>query len=166
MKLRLILLRHAKSGWDDPGLSDHDRPLTDRGMRDAENVGAWLTKNGFVPGFVLSSTATRAAETCRIVADQLEPHPRIEFTPKLYHASPDTALDLLGSVDADTVMLVGHNPTMSILAELLSGENGAHSFGHYPTAAAVVFEFSASAWKDIQFGRGKPKAFVRPRDLR
>ena len=58
MKLRLILLRHAKSGWDDPGLSDHDRPLTDRGMRDAENVGAWLTKNGFVPGLVLSSTAT------------------------------------------------------------------------------------------------------------
>ncbi|HQY45284.1 MAG TPA: histidine phosphatase family protein, partial [Paracoccaceae bacterium] len=87
---RLILTRHAKSAWDDPTMSDHDRPLNGRGRRSALELGEWLQSRGYEPDQVLCSTATRTRETWATVAvAPLEVTPHIDYLDALYHASPD-----------------------------------------------------------------------------
>ena len=167
----LYLLRHAKSDWGDPGLGDFDRPLAARGRRAAPAVAGWMRDNGCAPGYVLCSTARRAAETWALVADVLESAPEVETTGELYHAAPAGLFALARALPDrhDSAMMVGHNPGFHLLACALAGEGPDDLLrllaAGYPTAALAGIAFDAASWSEIAPGAGRLICFVRPRAL-
>ncbi|WP_297740471.1 histidine phosphatase family protein [Nocardioides sp.] len=160
---RLVLVRHAKAeAW---GEDDHARLLTEKGRADASEAGRWLAESGFVPDRALVSSATRARETWSLMSEAAgwELAPVIE--PALFAASPDTVLDLLREAPADarSVMVVGHNPTIAYLAQLLDDGGGdaaasAAMVGGYPPCAMTVFDV-VDAWTDLEFASASLRAF-------
>ena len=142
----LTLMRHAKSSWQNPGQSDHDRPLNDRGHRDAPIMAARLKQRGDIPTLILSSSSQRTQETTAHLLDVFgEPSPEVRFEKNLYLASPHSILDLLAEVpDTYThVMVIAHNPGMEDLSALLSGSDS----DTMPTAA--IRQFSCSSFSSL-----------------
>lgn len=139
-----MLLRHAKSDWNASYDQDHDRPLNSRGKRAAAAMGRWLSQIGPVPDLVLCSTATRARSTC-ILADEAGVWAaRIQYERGLYHATPQDLLHYLQEIsdDIQTVMLVGHQPTWSMTAALLSNQ----PITEFPTASMARIDFQIEHW--------------------
>ncbi len=166
MTLRLILTRHAKSDWNNPLDTDHQRPLNDRGRTAAPRIGQWLKAQGYLPRAALVSDATRTRETWALVASEFGAEVPVEFVPALYHASPDVMLGVLLEARADTVMMIGHNPGIAGLAAALVRTRPAHpGFGRYPTCATLVVDFDATDWAAIRPGTGEIREFIVPRDL-
>lgn len=167
----LILMRHAKSAWDDPHQKDIDRPLSARGRKAAARMGEWLAAEGYRPDVVLCSAARRTRETLELVRPHLPERAVAEFARGLYLAGPRDMLNEIGKVPttAESVMLLGHNPGIGSLAGLLagSGDEGALAdmHGKFPTAAIAVVGFNVARWGDLEPGSGVLRAFVRPRDL-
>ena len=160
MSLRLILIRHAKSGWDDPELDDHARPLNSRGQSDAPRMGDWLRAEGYVPEVILCSSALRTRQTAEALA--LGPDPVV--LDSLYHASPDRLLAPLGKTEAQSIAIIAHNPGIGDLAaRLVATPPDNPRFHSYPTLATTVLDFDATDWRKI--GRGTVTAFRTPRDL-
>lgn len=163
---RLILTRHAKSSWDDPMMSDHDRPLNERGKTAAADLGQWLASRGYVPGEVLCSDAVRTRATFSGIAPALPGAPTLELKPALYHAGPDVMLAVLHHAKADTVMMIGHNPGIAEFAHrLVSRTPMTTEFTKYPTGATLVVDFVVDSWADVSFGQGVTADFVVPREL-
>jgi phosphohistidine phosphatase len=159
---QLLLLRHAKSSWDDPALADHDRPLAPRGLRAAKRIGARLRTDQTPIDLVLCSSARRARETLSLVA----PPGEIEIEDGLYGASAEGLLERLRRVgdDVRSVMLVGHNPAMQDLAiGLLSGADQ-DAIGKFPTGALATLTFSGS-WRSLAAGRADLVTYLKPREL-
>jgi phosphohistidine phosphatase len=166
MTLRLTLIRHAKSSWDDPLLSDHDRPLNKRGYAAAERIGAWLGENGYCAETVYSSTARRAAETWAGISPYCTPDIDAGLFSSLYHASPERMLAMLHRTKTKTAMMIGHNPGIAMLAEALVKTAPNHpKFFHYPSAATSVIRFDVENWSDIRSKTGGIVDFIVPRDL-
>jgi phosphohistidine phosphatase len=166
MTLRLILTRHAKSGWDDPSLSDHERPLNARGRGDAPRVGAWLRHKGYLPDAALVSSARRAQETWERLAPELGRAVPMTTLPALYHAEPGVILASLRSQTMPTIMLIGHNPGIGECAHRLLDEPADHPrFIDYPTCSTLVAEFQADSWAAIDWWSGRAVDFIVPRDL-
>jgi phosphohistidine phosphatase len=164
--LTLILTRHAKSDWDNPLLDDHDRPLNNRGRRDAPRIGAWLKKNGHVPDKVTVSSARRAQETWEGIATTLGGAPKVSTAEKLYHASPETLLAYTRGSYAMTHMIIGHNPGIAEFAGRLLARAPQHPrFADFPTCATLVVDCEDSDWRDVQWGMGRVLDFVTPHDL-
>lgn len=160
---RLILTRHAKSSWDDPGVPDHDRPLNARGRRSALELGDWLASRGYDPEEILCSTSLRTCETWEWVSSAiLEVRPNLRHEAGLYHASPDKILDILRTASAPTVMLIGHNPGIAEFAASLPARLPMDpDFRRYPTAATLVVDFQVESWADVRPGEGSVLDFVR-----
>jgi phosphohistidine phosphatase len=158
----LLLLRHAKSSWDDPALADHDRPLAPRGRRAAKRIGARLRADVTTVDLVLCSSARRARETLDLVA----PPGRIEIDSSLYGASADALLERLGQVadDIASVMLVGHNPAMHDLAIRLLSDADRPAVDAFPTAALATLTFTGS-WRSLTGGHADLVTFLKPREL-
>lgn len=166
MTRTLILIRHAKSDWDDPGLDDHDRPLNARGLRSAPRIGAWLAGLEMVPDAVLCSTAVRTRQTWDGIASQLPGAPDPIFSRGLYHAAPLDMLNAIRDSDAVRLAVVGHNPGIGSLAWSLADEPPAHQkFGLYPTGATLILSFDVDHMAGIAPGQGKPEGFAVPREL-
>lgn len=166
MTLRLILIRHAKSSWDDPFGDDHERVLNQRGQASANAVGEWLMTQGYMPDAVVSSDAARAQETTERVMAALDPEPKLRLSGRLYHAAPDTILDLIQSESTGTLAVVGHNPGMGMLANMLVKTPPKHArFSDYPTCGTTVIDFAIESWRDLRPNMGRCEAFVVPRDL-
>lgn len=164
--LRLILTRHAKSSWDDPTMTDHDRPLNARGMRSAGLVGGWLASRGDVPDEVLCSDALRTRQTWDQIAPQLGGDPQVKLKPALYHAGPDVMLAVLRGARSPVVMMLGHNPGIAEFASrLLAVPQADPEFHRYPTGATAVFTFEQPAWDQVGFGTGALLDFLAPRSL-
>ena len=174
---RLVLLRHAKSDW--PDVPDHERPLARRGRRDAPGAGRWLRAAGYVPDRVLCSTARRARETWELAEEGLGAHPPVTFEDRVYGASADDLLDLARQTPAGvaTLMIVGHEPTMSALTlELAEGPASAtpgiageqealeRVRAKFPTAAIAVLTFDGE-WAGLGLGHGNLTAFAVPADF-
>ncbi len=136
----LVLVRHAKSDWGHPRLDDHDRPLNERGLRDAPVMAARLAATGVVPDAVLSSTALRARTTAGFFGEafDLEPHLREE----LYGAPASALLEAAVGSGLGAVLIVAHDPGMTVLAEQLS-DGG---IGHMPTCAVARFIWREDDW--------------------
>jgi phosphohistidine phosphatase len=148
----LFLIRHAKSSWDDTALPDQDRPLNDRGKRDAPNMGERLAKRDVKPDLILSSPAMRALKTAEIIAKKLDYRRRdILVDDRLYAVAADDLLDVIHKLDdkLERVMLLGHNPELTELAHRLSSK-----ITHMPTCAVAEFTFDAKSWSKI--GKVKP----------
>jgi phosphohistidine phosphatase len=166
----LTLLRHAKSGWDDPGGRDFDRPLNRRGRKAAAIVGAEMRAQGFVFDRVVASPARRVVETLEEVAQgygPIEPH----YDERAYLASPSTLLELVRETGdgAERLLLVGHNPGLEKLALLLTRDDGdalrADLAIKYPTGTVAEISLPASSWTEVRAGTGRINRFIRPRDL-
>ncbi|MFV0385874.1 SixA phosphatase family protein [Paracoccus sp. (in: a-proteobacteria)] len=160
---RLILTRHAKSAWDDPGLADHDRPLNNRGRRSALALGDWMVSRGYEPEEVLCSTARRTRETWDMIAGApLEVRPLIRFEPGLYHASAEKMLTILRTASHPCVVMLGHNPGIAELAALLPARPPLEpDFRRFPTCATLVVDFQIDTWAEVEPRQGSVMDFVR-----
>ena len=164
---RLLLLRHAKSSWDDPGLPDHDRPLAPRGHRAAERMAGYLRSNAPHVELVLCSSALRASETLERMRNAFG-DAEIAVEDELYGATDDELLERLrrGADRSDTVALIGHNPGIHDLAIALagSGEGLERMRAKFPTGALAVLEFDGP-WPRLARGGARLASFVTPKDL-
>lgn len=143
----LLLVRHAKSSWDDPALDDRDRPLNGRGKKDAPAMGERLAKLGILPDLILSSPAVRALTTAEILAKALDyKRKKIVVSEIIYGGTPAALLELIRALDDDAkcVMLVGHNPEISGLAYHFSPQ-----IDDLTTCAVVEMHFAAKMWAQI-----------------
>jgi len=146
---RLVLLRHGKSAWDEPGLDDFDRPLAPRGLRDVPEMGRRLARRGMIPDGVISSSAVRALSTARAVAREIGfPEDRITSSEALYLASAREMISIVrqAPVEIGTLLLVGHNPGLTNLANQLDEVR----MDNMPTAAMLCVEFDVADWAEIQ----------------
>lgn len=164
MTKRLILIRHAKSGWDNVYADDHARTLTDRGQEAAEAIGGWLKAQGYVPDLILTSDATRALQTTNMVKRGLAETIATKEIGMLYHAAPETIQEVASAVDAQTIAIVGHNPGIGMAARrFVTYAPDHHRFDDYPTCATTAIEFADEDW--LKPGKGNAVDFIVPRDL-
>lgn len=167
LKTRTVLLmRHAKSSWNNPGLKDFDRPLNKRGKRDAPRMGRYLKELQLVPDQIFSSPAARAKATILNVIKEMEiPESSVTWSENLYFKGSGAYIEAIRSADdsTDIVMTVGHNPMTEDAIDVLS-EGSLNK--PIKTAAIACFEFEADSWKDIQFGDRALKWIIGPKDLK
>ena len=159
----LLVLRHAKSSWNDQALDDHERPLNKRGRRDAPRMGVLVREYGLIPDVIISSDAVRARLTAEAVAEAARYAGPILLDPHLYLACPADILSLLTTVreNAGTVMIVGHNPGLEKLVEQLTGERQ-----DLPTAALAQIGLPIDQWRDLELStRGTVVGLWRPEEL-
>jgi phosphohistidine phosphatase len=164
---RLILMRHAKSSWADPGQRDLDRPLNKRGRRAARLLGGWLKGEGHAPDEALVSSARRARETWDGVVAAAGAAPTT-YRPELYHASPEAMLAVLREPrEAATLLVIAHQPGIGALARRLLADppDADPVFDKFPTGATAVIDFDAAAWPDIGWQSGRLAGFAAPRSL-
>jgi phosphohistidine phosphatase len=167
----LTLLRHAKSGWDDPVARDYDRPLNPRGRRAAATMGRHFRELGLTFDRVVASPAVRAAETVVEVEHGLGQTLAAAWDRRLYLAAPTTLLDVVHECDAaaGSLLLVGHNPGLEELTMLLVPEgDGALRDAveeKYPTATLAEMTFDTDDWGAVRAGSGRLTRFIRPRDV-
>jgi phosphohistidine phosphatase len=165
----LHLLRHAKSSWDDPALSDHDRPLAPRGRRAAQLIASHLEHEEIAPALVLCSSAARARETLESIEAALGDGPDVRIERDLYAAPERALLERLHEVPdtVDSALLIGHNPAVQDLTLTLAGSGAALETVErkYPTAALATLVFEGS-WRELRPGTAELRAFIRPKDLR
>ena len=142
----LLIMRHAKSDWSQPGLSDHDRPLNKRGLRNAPAMGDWLISQGIQPELAISSTAARAKSTTGFVLAQFDHEIPMHFDSGLYLASPESWRTII-PVYADseeTILIIGHNPGLERLVYELTG-----AYESIPTATIACVELDCENWSDL-----------------
>ena len=167
---QLLLLRHAKSAWPD-GVDDHERPLADRGRRDAPRMGAHMAATGLQPDFALVSSARRTQETWALVAPALLRPCPFRTVPEIYEAEPSAILAAIHDApnEYERLLVIGHNPGFEDLAMLLvsSGEKDAISRlrTKYPTAGLAVITLDIAHWNEAAPGKGRLEAFITPKTL-
>jgi phosphohistidine phosphatase len=167
--MRLWLLRHAKSSWDEADLADHDRPLAPRGERDAVRMSAYLDQESIRPALVVCSSGLRARQTLAGVLAGLGTELEVRIEPELYRFDATALLDRLQSIpgDVSSVMLVGHNPAIQDLTLLLAGRGSGLGDveGKFPTCALAEIELPPMAWHDVGPGVGTLTRFVTPKSF-
>ena len=163
---RLVLVRHAKSKAD--GGIDTERPLAKRGETDAPGIGRWLAQHGLVPDRVVVSPARRARQTWELAAAELGATPQPVLDQRVYGNTVDDLLEVVRETPAgvDTLVLVGHNPSIEALAGVLddgAGDTAARRELEqgYPTSGIAVFAVSKS-WPDVDTAAGTLASFATP----
>jgi phosphohistidine phosphatase len=166
---RLLLLRHAKSSWDEPALPDPERPLAQRGRKAAKKMARHLRGTELRADLVLCSSSRRTRETLEILAPAFG-GAELLVEDRLYGAGDDELLGRLREVpeSAGTVALIGHNPGVQDLAVELAGPDPGSEAGRlrerFPTGAVAVFELDGD-WRGLGPGRGRLVSFTVPREL-
>ena len=166
----VLLLRHAKSDWGNPGLPDFDRPLAKRGLKDAPLMGQVLADFEAVPEKIVSSSAKRAKQTAELVAEACGYKQSISWQDSFYGAYTDTLIEALKLLPntIERAMLVGHNPTMEETAAALLVSQEEKGWGQLleirmPTAALVCLELDIMRWEDLEPGDATLRWFLIPR---
>lgn len=157
----LLVLRHAKSSWDHPHLSDFDRPLNGRGKKAAPFMGALMAEKGLVPDVIVASPANRARTTAEKAAAAGGFDLSVEFDERIYGAGTNGLLYVISGIDnlAETAMIVGHNPGFEMLVSVLTGEHR-----RMPTAALAVIDLEIDKWADVGSGSGNLRSLFIPRE--
>ena len=169
--LELLLLRHAKSRWDQPATADHDRGLAPRGEKAARRMGRLLREQGLTPDLVLCSTALRAARTWELASAELDAPPPLRRERKLYLAAPERMIAVAreGGGEARRLLLVGHDPGMHRLAVHLAATGDAalrdSLAAKFPTGGLALLALDLAAWAEFHGQAGELRGFWRPRDL-
>ncbi|HUI21228.1 MAG TPA: phosphohistidine phosphatase SixA [Methylocella sp.] len=165
----LYLLRHAKSNWQDPALSDHDRPLSKRGQRAAKIMAAYLKRSKIAPDLVICSTALRAQQTLDPIAKAIDP-PKVILEREIYRGTQETLQEQLRDLpeSVKSVLLIGHNPALHDLARELAKDDLNQllpSDGEkFPTGAMASFRFDG-AWKGLEPHGAALVSFVTPKAI-
>jgi len=160
---RLLLMRHAKSSWNDSNLPDHERPLKKKGKKDAERMGKLLKSKDLEPDLIMSSTALRAKQTAEIVAESCKCKKEIIFLDSLYMAEPSDILHAIekNAKDKKTIMVIGHNPGLEAFLQIANGK-----VETLPTASIAYLTTSVDSWSKLEKGENiKLKKLWRPKDL-
>ncbi|MCB0803291.1 MAG: histidine phosphatase family protein [Flavobacteriales bacterium] len=160
----LYLIRHAKSSWDEIGLSDFERPLNSRGKKDVLVMGQRLKEAGILPQIIISSSANRAFTTAQSLAAQIDFNlDSIEIEPRIYEASAKTLSSIINHIDdsKNIAFLIGHNPGFTYLAEDLTGEH----FGNIPTCGIVGIEFPIESWQYVSNNSGTCISYDYPKKI-
>jgi phosphohistidine phosphatase len=158
----LFVLRHAKSSWSDPDLSDFDRPLNERGLRAAPMIGDLMKQCSFEPSILVSSPALRARLTAGLVKEAAELEAEVRYDDRIYEASPQGLLQVVSEQDDEdmSMMMVGHNPGIEGFIRFLTSR-----LEPMPTAALAVIDLNIDRWADIAGGSGELRDIYRPREL-
>jgi phosphohistidine phosphatase len=169
--LRLALLRHAKSSWDDSTLDDFARPLNARGLQTAPVMGAVLASLNFTPDRILCSPSERTTETLKCIQPSFRgTQPKASFEDVLYLAGTTELLTALRAVASQfsKVLIIGHNPGLHALAVKLAATGDANQIARlgdkFPTASLAVYTFPQSDWQNIDPATGNLDAFITPKD--
>ena len=164
----LLLLRHAKSSWDDPSQRDFDRPLAPRGIRDAPRIGSELTDRGPLPDLIISSPAKRATQTIELVARAADVRTAPTFEDLIYGASSAELLALVRKIPdvSNCALLVGHNPAFEELLSRLSKTVSKAAPIHMPTCSLARLDFPVDHWNDIEDDQGELVWLVTPKELK
>jgi phosphohistidine phosphatase len=165
---RIVLLRHAKADWS--AVPDHERPLAERGRKEAPAAGRRLVDLGLSIDLALCSSATRTRETWKLAAHELSQRPRTVYEDRLYEATLGDLIALVSETPDDIadLLLIGHNPGMHALADALAGQvegdalTRLHRAG-FPTAAIAVLTFPGS-WKSVEHGVARLTDYWSPND--
>ena len=158
----LYLVRHAKSSWNFPELSDFDRPLNKRGKKNAPDMGKRLKLKGILPDLLMASPANRALTTAHKIAEKIGyPVEDIRENDGIYHSDDDTLLEIIRSTDDEIgeLMLFGHNPGFTDLANLL----GDQWIDNVPTCGIVAIEFDVDSWQSVIPEGGRNLFFDYPK---
>lgn len=159
----LLILRHAKSSWDDPTLDDHDRPLNLRGLKTAPLMGQLIKEKDLVPDMILSSTALRAVDTAQLIARACGYAGKVQMIEHFYPGSNHDYITTLSQQKADTpvIMIIGHNPGLEIFLEHLTGRKE-----HLPTAALAQIHLPIESWMQLTSRtKGVLVNIFRPREI-
>jgi len=167
MNFQLILMRHAKSTRSSPPRSDHARPLSERGIRDARRMGSLMLDQGLRPNLVLCSTAERTRQTWKELPGLIGSSATVVFEKQLYNATPEEMLECIqGAGTEPTLLVLGHNPSCAILArELARNPPSSPEFDKFPTCATAVLAFNVANWAEPLLQRGRIEAFMSPKDF-
>jgi phosphohistidine phosphatase len=159
---KIIIMRHAKSDWENSSLSDIERPLNSRGKKEAPLMGKELIKRKLIPEIMISSPAVRAQETARTVAENFDFGSEIIIDEGFYFGTLNTVIQSLKLLpdSCNSVMIFGHNPTWESLVSLLSGK-----FPEMPTAAVAVLTFPGKFWNDLAESKCSLEALIIPKDI-
>jgi phosphohistidine phosphatase len=158
-----MLLRHAKSSWDDAGLRDFDRPLSDRGRRDAPRMGEALLDRGPSPDLIVCSPAARARQTVEAFTKAAGLSAHVKFDGGIYDAPSAELMKLIRALpdSRNRVLLVGHNPGFEDIVARLTG-----AYERMPTAALACIELSVGSWKDVEDSTGRLAYLLTPKLLK
>ena len=160
---KLVLIRHAKSSWKYPELSDEERPLNNRGHRDAPFMASKLKETNLSPDIIYSSPAIRAATTARYFAKAYGVNPNaIIYDKKVYEASESDLFDLIQTEfkdNWDTVFLFGHNFTFTFFANRFCQP----SLDNIPTCGIVILPLKISSWKNFEYKTVENYSFEYPK---
>lgn len=169
----VTLFRHAKSGWkDSPEIDDFDRPLAERGIKAARQMGRIIWDYGLRPDLILCSPSVRTRQTLSLAGPEAwDKLPKVVFDDRLYHGDVPTMMKILKSLPEDVAhaMIVGHNPGLQSLAvRLAAAENGAGErlSEKFPTAAIASFTSQAPRWAELSAASGKLRLFITPNMLK
>ncbi|MBK0382410.1 histidine phosphatase family protein [Pedobacter sp. SD-b] len=164
MNKQLLIVRHAKSDWNDPSINDFNRPLNSRGSKDAPLIGEKLLKKSFKPDLVISSPAKRALNTCEIVCQKIGiEKSKIITNSNVYEASSKQLLKIINQIDNqyDKVALFGHNNGVTDLTVYLSDAD----IFNIPTSGMVLISFAFDDWEMIGKGTGEVVFYEYPKNL-
>jgi phosphohistidine phosphatase len=159
---KLLLLRHAKSSWDDASLPDFERPLNERGLRAAPLIGKFMREQRIRPDLVICSPAKRARETTALVLEAAAIETELRYDERIYEASVASLIEIISQIEDDKteVMLVGHNPGFENLLERLTGETKT-----MPTATLALITLSSEKWEEAAPKSGHLESFIKAREL-
>ncbi|NGO70263.1 SixA phosphatase family protein [Streptomyces boncukensis] len=162
----IVLLRHAKADW--PQVADHERPLAERGRRDAPAAGEWLAEHGINPQLTYCSTAARTRETWKLAVQHLPKRPRTVYEDRLYEASPGQIIEIINEAPDEVrdLLVIGHNPGVQAVTDLLAGSGDRDARERisrgFPTAAVAVLRYQGP-WKSVEPGAAELTDFWSPR---
>jgi phosphohistidine phosphatase len=161
---QLLIVRHAKSSWDHPGLEDYQRPLQEKGKKKIRYILDFLMKQQIKPDLILSSHATRALDTAKIIAHALDiPMEKIIISKNIYHGDAESLFNHFYDLNDEikTLMIVGHNPTLTYFSNFFLDKK----IENLPTAGIVCIEFKTASWSQIHKATRKTRFVVSPNEL-
>jgi len=160
----LFLTRHAKSSWSDRSLSDQMRPLNKRGLNNAPKMGCYIASLEMQPQFIVTSPAVRAFTTAKLIGEKIGiQDDDILVDENIYMAYPEELVKIIHHFDNayDNIMLVGHNPTMTELVNMLTGSD----IGNIPTCGVAIIRFNTEDWQNIGHKNSELLEYVYPKLL-
>jgi len=163
----LLLMRHGEAENRLPvGLRDFQRPLSAKGRRDAVWVGRYLAQSEAVPEHLVASSALRTRSTAELIAQQLALDKNVATVTALYNGAPEAYLEQVWQLPAtvDRVLMIGHNPAVSALADAVRGTGT--PVGNFHPGAVACLGFDVSSWDQVQYHKGYCRWFVKPGDQR
>ncbi len=160
----LYLIRHAKSDWSEKDISDYERGLNKRGIKDLNTMSSYMSLRQITPDVILSSSALRAQITADTLAEKINYTERIHYMEELYMTRPETLLNTLRLQDDhyNKIFLIGHNPELTEFANFLIDDH----VTKLPTLGIIAIDFNIESWEELDENKGEVDFFIYPKQFK